>query len=38
VPIRHYSGRIDELSVYRRALEEPEVGRISGVDPDADDH
>lgn len=36
-PIRHYSGRIDEFSFYRRALEEGEIGAISGLESNSDD-
>lgn len=36
-PIRHYSGRIDEFSFYRRALDEAEIGEISGLASGADD-
>ena len=38
LPIRTaHSGRIDEFSVYRRALDESEVVRLFTVDPAPDD-
>ena len=37
VPIRHFSGRIDEFSVYRRALDESEIAGICTAAPEAAD-